>query len=303
MIHAYVINLARSSERRAHVTAELEKTSIEYEIVEGVDGRDLNCADPQTIDPSVTGSSWFRPGVAGCALSHLRVHQKILADGRDHALVLEDDITVPGDLGKLADEVAEHLTRAEVALLNCDGRETLKMSRDGAVDVSSARKLALPIDVSRPESGAAYVITREACKRMTENVLPVRSKADDWGRFYREGMLDRVRCVVPVPVAKDPAFASTMDYYSCRSFKARTLALIERSRLRLLERAVVYRRQRIWRRFNRVEIVDEPFIFRPSRFDLIPTRRPPPPVRGTGLRNRSCCRRPGRKGRRARPTD
>ncbi len=282
-MHAYVINLLRSSERRAYVTAELEKTRIDYEIVEGVDGRDLDCADPQTIDPSVTGSSWFRPGVAGCALSHLRVHQKILADGRDHALVLEDDITVPGDLGKLADEVAGHLTRAEVALLNYDGRETLKMSRDGAVCVSSARKLVLPIDISQPESGAAYVITREACKRMTENVLPIRSKADDWGRFYREGMLDRVRCVVPVPVTKDPAFPSTMDYHSHRSFKARMLALIERYHLRLLDRAVVYRRQRIWRRFNRVEIVDEPFIFKPSRFDLIRTPAAACASCGTGL--------------------
>ncbi len=270
-MYAYVINLARSSERRAHVIAELEKTSIEYELVEGVDGRDLNCADPQTIDPSVTGSSWFRPGVAGCALSHLRVHQKVLADGRDHALVLEDDITVPADLGKLADEVAGHLKRAEVALLNYDSPETLKMSRDGAVDVSATRELVLPIDIGQPESGAAYVITREACQRMTENALPIRSKADDWGRFYRDGLLDRVRCVVPVPVAKDPAFNSTMDYHSRGSLKAQTLALIERYRLQLLERAVVYRRQRIWRRFNRVEIVDEPFVFKPSRVDLIPT--------------------------------
>ena len=64
LVHAYVINLARSTERRAHIAAELGKFGIDYEIVEGVDGRDLDMHDPRTIDPSVLKSDWFRPGTA-----------------------------------------------------------------------------------------------------------------------------------------------------------------------------------------------------------------------------------------------
>ena len=266
-MYAYVINLARSPERRAHITAELEKSGIDYEVVEGIDGRDLDLHDPRTIDPSVLNSSWFRPGVAGCALSHLRVHQKMLADGLDQALVLEDDITVPADLGSLADALADHLVGAEVALLNYDSKETCRMSLEGSVHLPSSRMLVLPIDVSQPESGAAYVITREACKRMNDSVLPVRAKADDWDHFYREGVLDRVRCVVPLAVAKNPAFASTMDYYSRGSFKARLIMLITRYDMRLFRQAISYRRQRIWRKFTRVEIVDKPFVDKPSRLD------------------------------------
>ena len=41
-MHAYVINLARSPERRAYISAELKKARVEYEIVTGVDGRDLD---------------------------------------------------------------------------------------------------------------------------------------------------------------------------------------------------------------------------------------------------------------------
>lgn len=266
-MHAYVINLARSPERRAHISAELEKAGIDYEVVEGVDGRDLDLHDPRLIDPSVVNGSWFRPGVAGCALSHLRVHQKILADGLDRALVLEDDVTVPADLGELADALAEHLVGAEVALLNYDSRDTCRMSVAGLVNLPSARMLVLPIDVSQPESGAAYVITREACKRMNDSVLPVQTKADDWGHFYREGVLDRVRCVVPLTVAKNPGFASTMDYYSQGSFKARLLAMVMRYDLRLFHQAITYRRRRIWRKFTQVEIVDKPFVDKPSRLE------------------------------------
>ena len=40
-MRAYVINLARSLDRRAHITAELRKTGLDYEIIAAVDGRDL----------------------------------------------------------------------------------------------------------------------------------------------------------------------------------------------------------------------------------------------------------------------
>lgn len=264
-MHAYVINLARSPERRTHITAELGKSGIDYELVEGIDGRDLDLHDPQTIDPSVLNSSSFRAGVAGCALSHLRVYQKILADGLDQALVLEDDISVPADLGSLTDALTEHLIGAEVVLLNFDSTDTCKVSLEGSVDLPFSRMLVLPIDVSQPKSSAAYIITREACKRMNDSVLPVQASPDDWRHFYHEGVLDRVRCVVPLAVGKDPGFASTIDYYSRRSFKARLNVLVARYNLQLFHRAISYRRKRIWRNLTRVEMVDEPFIDKPSR--------------------------------------
>src|SRR5205823_1114202 len=117
-MHAYVINLARSRDRRAHITAQLRKTGIDYEIITAVDGRDLNMHDSAIIDSSLIAKNSFPAGTAGCALSHLRVYRKMIADGLDEALILEDDVTLPADLGALADAVAGHLTGAEVALLN-----------------------------------------------------------------------------------------------------------------------------------------------------------------------------------------
>jgi glycosyl transferase family 25 len=269
-VRAYIINLARSPERRAHITAEMGKTGIDYEIVEAVDGRELDLDDARTIEsiaPSMLSESWFLPTHVACALSHLRVYQKILADGQDRALVLEDDVTVPAYLGSLADAVAEHLVGAEVALLNYDSKDTCKMSREGLVHLPFSRMLALPIDVYQPASGAAYVITRKACERMDQSVLPVRAKCDHWGHFYSEGVLDRVRCVVPLVVAKSPGFRTTVDYYSQESLKARLLGVVARYDLRLLQQVIAYRRQRILRKWSRVEIVDKPFVAKPSRLE------------------------------------
>lgn len=267
-MHAYVINLARSPDRRAHITAELRKAKVDYEIITGVDGRDLDLHDQGTIDPALFARSSWPAGMAGCALSHLRVYQKMIADGLDTALVFEDDVTLPRDLGSLADTLAGHLTGAEMVLLNYDSKETCTMSREGAINLPSSRLLVLPIDVRQPGSSAAYLITREASKRMSDSVLPVRVSPDDWWFFYREGALDRVRCVVPVPITKSPKFESTIGLYGLgKGLKARMIEPLVRHKVPVLHQAISYRRQLIYRQMTRSEIVDTPFIEKPSRLE------------------------------------
>jgi glycosyl transferase, family 25 len=268
-VHAYVINLARSPERRAHITAELRKAKVDYEIITGVDGRDLDLHDQAIIDPSLFARSSWPAGMAGCALSHLRIYQKMIADGLDTALVLEDDVTLPPDVGSLADALADHLSGAELVLLNYDSKDTCKMSREGAISLSSSRLLVLPIDIRQPGSSAAYLITREAAKRMDDSVLPVRASPDDWWFFYREGALDRVRCVVPLPVTKSPKFESTIGLYGLgRGLKARLLEPLVRNKVPVLHQVISYRRQLIYRQMTRCEVVDAPFVEKPSRLEL-----------------------------------
>lgn len=265
-MRAYVINLARSADRRAHITAELEKTDLDYEIITAVDGRELNLNDSTIIHPSLLARNSFSAGTAGCALSHLRACQRIVADGLDEALILEDDITLPDELGSLVDAVAGHLTGAEVALLNFASWDTCKVSLEGSVDLPSARLLALPIDIGQVMNAAAYVITRDACNRMIENVLPVRANADDWRFFYKEGILDRVRCVLPAAIVKNAKFESTIGFYSLGSgIKSRLAGPLVHNKLPLLHQMILYRRQRILRQMERAEIVDRPFIEKPSR--------------------------------------
>jgi glycosyl transferase family 25 len=262
----YVINLARSPERKEHMIAELARTGIGYEFIEAVEGRDLDLHDPGVIDPSVLGSPWVRAGSAGAAYSHLRVYQKVLADGAEHALVLEDDIRLPADLISLVEGIAPHLTGAEVALLNYDSPQTCLMSREHSVRLASGGELMLPLDVDQPRSSAAYLVTEAACKRMASRVAPYRAHSDNWGHHFREGALDRVRCVLPMPIWKDPKFESTIDYGTQGHLKARMLALADRYQVALLKRAIAYRRARIWQGQIQTEVVDRPFVNKPSRF-------------------------------------
>lgn len=267
-MHAYVVNLARSLDRREYITAQLQKTGLDYEIVTGVDGRALDLTDSSLLDPSFVARVTLPAGTSGAALSHQNVYRKIIADGFPAALVLEDDVTLPADLGSLADEVAEHLVGAEVALLSVDCPEPCKLSPTGSVRLPSSRLLALPIDISQPRSAGAYIITREACVRMVKGMVPVRVQADRWWFFYREGALDRVRCVAPLPVHKNPEFTSTIGSYSLGTgLRARLANLLMRRKIPLVHQALSYRRQRIFQEWSRVEIVDAPFVEMPSRLE------------------------------------
>jgi glycosyl transferase, family 25 len=276
-VHAYVINLARSLDRRAHITGELKKTGLDYEIVTAVDGRELDLSDATLIDPALATQiglpagtvGGLSAGTAGAALSHLRVYQKILADGLDRALVLEDDVMLPADLASLAEAVADQLSGAEVGLLSYDSPNPCQMSPEGATELSSGRVLALPIDIRQPQSAGAYVITREACERMAKSVVPVRVQADGWWFYYREGVLDRVRCVVPLSVFKNPNLTSTIGSYSLgNGLRARLVKPLMRRKIPGLHQALSYRRRRIYRQWGRSELLDVPFIERPSRLDL-----------------------------------
>jgi glycosyl transferase, family 25 len=270
-MHAYVINLARSPDRRAHITAQLHRTGVDFEVVPAVDGRTLDMSDPTIIDPSVASgvaSGNLFPGTYACPLSHFFVYQKILADGRDKALVLEDDVMLPADLNGLTDEVADHLTGAEVALLNFASCPPgpLKMSLEGSVDLPSSRVLAFPIDARQLVNAGAYVITRQACARMVDFLLPIRTTADDWRFFYEQRLLDRVRCVLPQPVPKSPKFESTIGFYSLgNGMKARLIGPLVRHKIPFLHQAILYRRARILRHWDRAEVVDMPFEERLSR--------------------------------------
>jgi glycosyl transferase, family 25 len=267
-VHAYVINLARSVDRRAHMTAELKKTGLEYEFLTAVEGREVDLEDTTLIDPSLTNVTQFLAGTAGAALSHFTACKKMIEDGLDKALILEDDVLLPADLGALADAVGAQLTGAEVALLSYGAYGTCELSREGAVQLPSGPMLALPINIRLIVSGGAYIITREAAERMVKFVLPARANPDDWWYFYREGVLDRVQCVVPLPVLKNHKLESTLGSYRLGTgLRARLVWPLVRRKIPLLHQYLGYRRHRIYSRWSQPELVDIPFVEKPSRLD------------------------------------
>jgi glycosyl transferase family 25 len=87
-IPVYVINLARSPERKAWMLAELARAGVEGTFVRAVDGRRFGARCERTHDARPTISK----AETALILSHRKVWRAFLKSGAEYAVVLEDDV-------------------------------------------------------------------------------------------------------------------------------------------------------------------------------------------------------------------
>jgi len=254
---AYIINLPRSTVRRARMSLQLSGSSLEWEFVEAVDGETVSL-DLEELARTWYGESPLSRNVVACALSHRLAYQRILKAGDAAAVVLEDDIILPVNFVELVAELAPLLHSAEVVLFHVySPNPPCRVSRYGAVKLSSGHYLSYPVDLGNTSAAGAYLITAEACRRMLANSGGVYAAADAWRYFYDHGFIEQVRCVVPLPVRVDCGLPSTI-VHPASSRRDALYQRLDRSNFRLLRLAATWRRQRFYKRTSAVIIVDEP---------------------------------------------
>ena len=258
MTPTYLINLARSADRRAHMAREFAKAKVSYEIIEAVDGRDLDLSDPLFVNAQVNES--LIPYSIGCALSHFKAYQKMLDDGADVALIMEDDTQLPADFNDLVKTAKQRMSGAEVILL-CFQSYEAQLTKTGVERLPAGRELVQFVDKGCPRSTAAYLITRAACERMLKIMQPpIKTVADDWAAFYHEGAIDRVRAVLPMPVTVNPDLRTTRDNLRPGSLKALAVNAANNAKIPGVYHYLAHRRKRFLHELHgRLEFVaDEP---------------------------------------------
>lgn len=258
---AYVINLPRSHQRRDEMTRQLDRVGLAYEFVEAVDGRALKPSERAGLVDEATVAQhprWLTPGAIGCALSHLRAYERVLADGcEDVALMLEDDVIVPPGISDLVSQIVPHMRGPDVVLLYFRSFGVCRFSSYEAVGLRSGAQLAYPLEVRQPITTAAYLITREACRGLAGVILPVRAGADSWGHFYELGAIESLRCVIPRPFGVRKDFKSTIDRVAPRSQRVRMTTFIATHRVFPLFQLLNLNRRLIERRMSKLAVVPE----------------------------------------------
>ena len=212
----FVVNLARCTERMERVKARLDTLGVPFERFEAIDEGALDEAEKHR---SVSTLGWWccslRPitrGKIGCALSHLSVYRKMLADDIPYACVLEDDVILsdhfPDVLARV--EAAVDETKPQVLLLfdHTDGRMDLPMP---------TQPFALrPIKDSLYAEG--YVLTRPAAEQLIQANYPLRVLNDIWGRWVRQG---RIRLFAVSPASCTQSSIATGERTVCEASFAR----------------------------------------------------------------------------------
>jgi glycosyl transferase family 25 len=217
MLRAFVINLDRSSDRLARMSAEFARVGMAFERFPAVYGTDLpDSLKPYFCDAAGRVATPLRPGEIGTYASHLGVWQRIVRERVPVALVCEDDIFLPDDLPGLIGQLLATLPAGwDVVRLSSKARRAIV-----PVTRLAAGRLLLQYTRSPLLAGATLVSQAGAAKLLKPGI---RREATD-GDLARPWKFDLNEYgVLPTPVRQD-ASTSIAESMGGRSYRRRRFA-------------------------------------------------------------------------------
>jgi len=201
----FVINLARSTERRASMEQQLSRLNLDYEIVEAVDGSQLSYTDIMRETRPLNYA--LSCGEVGCALSHINVYRRIASEAIPMALILEDDALLNCESVVVMSEIEKrNIQPPTVTLLT----EISQYIDSPTSSLSERRNIYDVLEASRSHG---YIINQSAAKKLIEFLYPVWMVADRW-QTLREYSVCNLEAVIP-PVIKrsEHSETSTIQIY------------------------------------------------------------------------------------------
>lgn len=202
----FLLNLDRCTERLEHMRQVLAALNFPYERVSAICGAELSEEELARFfdaDRSLAANrSRMTVGEIGCALSHDLIYQRMMEEGIECALVLEDDIDISPEFPRALECVRKSLdvTRPQVFLFSYFRNQN---SFESSAPVST-------FEIVRMKSMActdAYVITLPAAELIYHANYPVMTCSDQFRRWHRHFGLELYRCL-PATVRQNPVFGS-----------------------------------------------------------------------------------------------
>jgi glycosyl transferase family 25 len=205
-IAIYVINLDRSFDRLAQITASLIAQQLSYERIKAVDGQMATHEQLLKLDESEYKKLHGKtpvPGELGCYLSHLAAIQQFAVSSKPFAVILEDDAIIHDNFG----EVINKLTTCSEAwdMVKLSGIHSGSLARVISVDVNHD----LCVMFTRCTGASAYIINKRAAKAYLQHLLPMALPFDhefDKGWKYKLQVL----AVKPFPVTHNEIITTTI---------------------------------------------------------------------------------------------
>ncbi|HHQ4444577.1 TPA: glycosyltransferase family 25 protein [Aeromonas veronii] len=90
----YVISLERNKERQIIISNRMNQLGLNFEFFYGVDGSSLTENELNIVDQKFCQENFghtMNKSEIGCAMSHIKIYEKIVSEKIPHALILEDD--------------------------------------------------------------------------------------------------------------------------------------------------------------------------------------------------------------------
>lgn len=121
MVPVYIVNLESDREKRYLIQKQLDGAGIKYEFVDAVDGSKLSAQEKESVYTPQRAIEVFKrelsKGEIGCALSHLKIYRKMVAQEVECAVILEDDVELCSDFLELVENFKEFQNECDCLLL------------------------------------------------------------------------------------------------------------------------------------------------------------------------------------------
>lgn len=206
MIDTFIILLGRDERRRRNVQRIVADAGLDAEIFPAVDGLELTSADIERLIRrgrlDAERAAVLKRGQIACALSHIRVLERVLTRGLERAVILEDDVRLEPDFAR----------RLGAALRETPPDFDLLYLYDGNPDSSTPVPGASRVRASGyPLGTVAYAVSRKGASRILERIVPIRDHLDEMLASHVERGHLRAFSVVPSPACFRQGFVSQID--------------------------------------------------------------------------------------------
>eukprot|EP00697_Spironema_sp_BW2_P006707 gnl/Spiro4/20814_TR10132_c0_g1_i1.p4 gnl/Spiro4/20814_TR10132_c0_g1~~gnl/Spiro4/20814_TR10132_c0_g1_i1.p4 ORF type:complete len:269 (+),score=-11.67 gnl/Spiro4/20814_TR10132_c0_g1_i1:3187-3993(+) len=256
-IPVFVISLKSSTERRKRLDEHFKKMGLPFEFMDAVYGKDLNDIDIATycdMQAVKNAPNWLTRSAIGCALSHLNIYKEVIRRNLPYAVIFEDDVIINKDFKQQVEALLPKLKKNEVVSFFYQSWEPLKLVGNSTMEFYKDYKLYEVADVMQPISAAAYLITQDACKTLSNAIIPIRYTADAWGEYKTKRAIENFRCVYPKPVNIVDA-KSTIQYLN-DDWKGKLMKWIDRYKVFPVYQLLKMKRKAARQKMMGVQIVN-----------------------------------------------
>ncbi|MBC8038597.1 MAG: glycosyltransferase family 25 protein [Rhizobiales bacterium] len=182
----WVLNLERAVDRRKYMERQLNELDWRFEMIPAVDSRYLGSEDLKYYsaqEAMKTIQREMKPGEIGCALSHARMWERIVAENIEEVLILEDDVAIKSELLDVLDSRSAFPGDWEFINFRTDVRKI----PFGPPVYAEYKICHFQRYANRT---CAYFINAKGASKLRDHVYPIRWAADGLtGRTYISGLV------------------------------------------------------------------------------------------------------------------
>ncbi|MFM5235596.1 glycosyltransferase family 25 protein [Aeromonas caviae] len=192
MIPVFVISLTRSHDRRAFIEKHMHSRSIDFSFFDAVDGKGLSEKDLERVDFPAAKQFCGHDlslGEVGCAMSHIRIYEMMIAENIERCIILEDDIYLHSHFQAIVNKAIATCQSDIIFLYHGKAKSWPWMKK-----MPEGYRLAKYISPSRQSkrgiiSAVGYILTLSGARKLLSKAYPIRMPSDYLtGRLQLNGL-------------------------------------------------------------------------------------------------------------------